>query len=164
MLGHEKKLLKLLNLWKAESEWKSYLLKEENNYKWWYAVCEQLRLWEMIIVRVRGCAELIQWKYDQFGGTVQWTKGKIYQVQLKYLNGTNWKEEWDYVIGYCTYYSDQDNLLAVVYCIVEERIPMCQQKPPTNIFKQLKSIHRQLLLDLSWKYILYIFINFICHV
>lgn len=34
MLGHEKKLLKLLKLWKEEAEWKSYLLKEDVNYKW----------------------------------------------------------------------------------------------------------------------------------
>jgi len=33
MLGHEKKLLKLLKLWKEEAEWKSYLLKEDVNYK-----------------------------------------------------------------------------------------------------------------------------------
>lgn len=66
----------------------------------------------------------------------------MYQVQMKYLNGTNWKKERDYVIGYCTYYSDQEHILAVVYCIVEEGIPKSQQKLPTNIFKQLKNIHR----------------------
>lgn len=54
MLGHEKKLLKLLKLWKAEAAQKSYLLKEEINYKLGCAVCEQLRLGEMIILRVRG--------------------------------------------------------------------------------------------------------------
>ena len=54
MLGHEKKLLKLLKLWTVEAEQKSYLLKEAINYKLGRAVCEQLRLGQMIIVRVRG--------------------------------------------------------------------------------------------------------------
>lgn len=54
MLGHEKKLLKLLKLWKAEAEQKSYLVKVDINYKLGCAVCEQLRFGETIIVRVRG--------------------------------------------------------------------------------------------------------------
>lgn len=39
MLSHENKLLQLLKLWKAEAEQKSYLLKEEINYKLGCTVC-----------------------------------------------------------------------------------------------------------------------------
>lgn len=49
MLGHEKKLLQLLKLWKAGAEQKSYLLKEEINYKLGCTVCVQLRLGEKIM-------------------------------------------------------------------------------------------------------------------
>lgn len=49
MLGHEKKLLQLLKLWKAGAEQKSYLLKEEINYNLGCIVCVQLRLGEKIM-------------------------------------------------------------------------------------------------------------------
>lgn len=66
MLGHEKKLLQLLKLRKAEAEQKSYLLKEEINYKLGCTVCVQLRLGKMIMVRIGEEAELKQSKYNQF--------------------------------------------------------------------------------------------------
>lgn len=58
MPEHEKKLLQLLELWKAEAEQKSYLFKEEINYKLGCTVCVQFRLGEMIMVRIAGEAEI----------------------------------------------------------------------------------------------------------